>query len=261
MEEKNSLTTKIMERFTEEQIEDIVNIFEINSTKKAVPPLYQRYGLKLKEVRSLYAELVQAGLARDHLRERWTVEQTNKLKTFVKQGYNISEIAVIFKKSNKTIRNKVIKEFGCVPFIELPGEEWRDTLFLDGYQVSSKGRVRDKKTQIVYKGTLKQKDGGLEFNACKIHRLVAEAFIPNPENKPYVDHIDTDRTNNDVTNLRWVTQEENMRNEQTRENLHKGWVKRKKTNEAIALIKQALQLVPDKLELIQLVINCKSTTI
>ena len=98
-------------------------------------------------------------------------------------------------------------------------------------------------------------------NKRYIHRLVAEAFIPNPENKPYIDHIDTDRTNNDVTNLRWVTQEENMRNEQTRENLRKGWEKKKKADEAISLIKQALELVPDKLELIQLVIDCSPKTI
>lgn len=46
----------------------------------------------------------------------------------------------------------------------------------------------------------------------RISRLVAEAFIPNPDNKPYVDHIDTDKSNNCSANLRWVTPEENSNN-------------------------------------------------
>lgn len=49
-----------------------------------------------------------------------------------------------------------------------------------------------------------------------VHQLVARAFIPNPENKPCVDHIDNDKNNNHVSNLRWVTHLENMNNTITR---------------------------------------------
>ena len=45
-----------------------------------------------------------------------------------------------------------------------------------------------------------------------IHRLVAETFIPNPDNKPCIDHINTNRADNRVENLRWVTYSENSYN-------------------------------------------------
>ena len=107
------------------------------------------------------------------------------------------------------------------------------------YQISNKGRVKS------LKRTVKHSSGGdkivkerilkgscnnngyiiitLNKNGNKksfaIHNLVAKAFIPNEDNKPYVDHIDTNKTNNKVDNLRWVTEKENSNNELTRKHI------------------------------------------
>jgi hypothetical protein len=65
------------------------------------------------------------------------------------------------------------------------------------------------KNRIYHRVDLTKDDVCKSYN---IHRLIALTFIPNPENKPCVDHIDRDKHNNAVSNLRWVTYAENSAN-------------------------------------------------
>lgn len=97
-------------------------------------------------------------------------------------------------------------------------EVWKDIEDYEGlYQVSSFGRVKRIKSDRVLTGC-KNTGGYIQVHLSKnnvvsnklIHRLVAGAFIPKSENKPQVNHIDEDKTNNRVDNLEWSTAKDNL---------------------------------------------------
>lgn len=111
--------------------------------------------------------------------------------------------------------------------------KWGKIVSWPEYSVSENGEVRRDKDNKILK-QYPQKSGysyvwlnrGFGYKALPVHRLVAETFIPNPENKPYVDHIDTNRSNNILSNLRWATEAENSNNPITLENMSKAHKKK-----------------------------------
>ena len=114
----------------------------------------------------------------------------------------------------------------------LPNEEWRDVVGYEGlYQVSNMGRVKSLSRRIVYKDgreynypskvmknqkvstgyrsvTLYRVNGKKQYY---VHRLVAETFIPNPNNLSDVNHKDGCKTNNILSNLEWCSHSDNQK--------------------------------------------------
>lgn len=116
---------------------------------------------------------------------------------------------------------------------DLQGEEWRDVEISPQYKISNYGRVKSPQRTTVYirggkqfyrtyKGKILRISLGNNYyfvglkktrnqkqKTYLIHRLIASAFIPNPENKPFVNHIDGNKLNNSIKNLEWCTYREN----------------------------------------------------
>jgi len=115
-----------------------------------------------------------------------------------------------------------LNTFGCVPELEenLSQEKWRLIEGLNSdYEVSNLGNIKS----LNYKRSGKEgflkiqhdKDGycvvSIRSKIYKLHRLVAEAFIPNPIGKKTVNHINKNKKDNNVYNLEWMTNAENSR--------------------------------------------------
>ena len=143
-------------------------------------------------------------------------------------------------------------------------ENWKQ---IDGYkpiyQVSNLGRIRSlARTTNANGGLFHRKERMLKYSKSRlgyllvylytdngkkrtvpVHQVVARAFIPNPENKPEVDHKDGNKANNTVDNLRWVTHQENCANPLTAIKQRNYFEERAKHKKTIAAYTQSGKLV------------------
>lgn len=136
-------------------------------------------------------------------------------------------------------------------------EEWRDIKQFPGtHQVSNLGRVRSLDYKVknghgwrsvrgqilkpfkTWNGYLEITIGGKNHKHFMVHRLVAEAFIPNPDNLPIINHKDENKTNNHVDNLEWCTKSYNALYGSCQEKLRKH-----KCRKVVAIDKDSLQIV------------------
>ena len=96
--------------------------------------------------------------------------------------------------------------------------EWKTIQGYENYEVSNEGQVRNKKTGRILKPW--NNKGYFQVKILKkwfyIHRLVAVAFIPNPDNLPEVDHINKNSQDNKVENLQWISRENHIQKDLTK---------------------------------------------
>lgn len=164
----------------------------------------------------------------------------------IRSFYNISQDGLVIFHLDGDITNNVLANlsYELIDF-DSSKEQWKSVPNYSRYLISSEGRVwniaKHRLMQVRknnfddYWGVAVVNDSG-EAKGRPTHRLVAEAFIPNPEDKPQVNHIDGNKANNCASNLEWCTGPENVRHAYTN-----GLI-RDKSPEGIANIAAAARL-------------------
>jgi hypothetical protein len=160
-----------------------------------------------------------------------SILKVNKNGNIVERFDSITDAAkagaISSSKMSYLVKNKKIHDehsWELEKLVEIENELWKICYEDEKIMISNMGRVKCSKTERLIKVFLlhgyllvgkRGRPGSIKF---RVHRLVASMFCSNPENKPFVDHIDGNKINNHSSNLRWVTDAENKANPNTTRN-------------------------------------------
>jgi len=146
---------------------------------------------------------------------------TGSNKTFIL--FDVNKKYVCFRLENLLCEYFGIEEKIIDTIQDLPDEIWKPVLNFEGlYLISNHGRVKsinfnnEKHSQLIKQSASKKGYLRVRINkenkryTLNVHRMVATAFIPNPDNKPQINHSDGNKKNNHTTNIEWSTNQENQ---------------------------------------------------
>lgn len=115
--------------------------------------------------------------------------------------------------------------------LQIKGEQWKKVTGYENYLVSNYGRVYSKYRNKLINPYQKKNNyfyvrltDNKKTKDMRLHRLIAETFVENPDNKPYIHHKDVNKSNNHADNLMWVTMQEHFK-------IHKELKQQKKKGE------------------------------
>jgi len=244
------------EKLTEAQERRLIEVYEKYNSLDAQRILSKEFGIPQKLISIFSTSMRLEGKLRNKNFEKWSSYELDTIKMMTETGASTLEIASCVDRTNAAIRKKIKELYGEIPVVDIEDEKWQQ-IADSNYEVSTLGRIRRIGNRNLTNGHL-DKQGYVhvaipinrKWTKFRVHRLVAQAFIPNPENKEQVDHIDGNRVNNHVCNLRWVTAKENSDN-QHRAEAQRVTVERNRINKKIQdLLKELFSLGISKLDLI-----------
>ena len=173
-------------------------------------------------------EIIYVGMTSTSLSDRWwwhTHHSSQYVKTYMEEHGGFHQFSIELLKECETYSDLIEWESHFILEIEPKcNERWHEvTIANTRYEVSSFGNLRNGEHIIKqtlckdgYKKYIYFHEGRLQY--LSIHRLVAGTFIPNPDKKRCVDHINRIRSDNRLENLRWATHQENSLNTKVRQN-------------------------------------------
>ena len=256
-----------LEDLTDEQVEYFIDTWENNRSYDAILILREKLGVGFDRISDIAKQLREAGKIRDKKHQKFSDNDISTIIDCHKRGMTSKEIEEFTGIGVKGIHKCLTNVYGKkIPKFKptLEGEIWKDIDGCETHQVSNMGRIYVKSINRATYGHKKHGyphinivDDSGNNHVYSVHKLVAKAFIPNPENKQQVDHIDSNPLNNRADNLRWVNPEEQYQNSESVKKKQIGQERAQKSWKLKPLIKKMLEIEPDKLELVKMIVNYK----